>query len=357
MIEPPFSHDEPARLAALQGLGLLDTPLEERFERITRIAKTVFRAEIAAISLVEDDRQWFKSIQGLCATETSRKVSFCAHAIHKDDLLIVPDARVDPRFSGNPLVLGPPHIVFYAGRPLLADDGSRVGALCVIDSQPHHPTADELQALRDLGAIAEGQMRAAMQRGANEELFAEVAALRHRSRVDALTRVWNRASALEALDRSILTARREGSGVGVMMVDLDHFKPVNDTHGHVVGDEVLRVVAKRMLGAIREVDALGRYGGEEFIVALAPGATPKCARAVAERIRTAVSESPIDAEGVTLSVTTSVGVAVCSDVESCTPDDLIVAADDALYRAKEHGRDRVEITVLGESDSGSQAAA
>lgn len=351
MIEPTRRCTEEDRLRAVRGLGLLDTPLEERFERITRLARTIFRTRIAALSLVEEQRQWFKSIQGLCVSETSRQASFCTHALHEDDLLIVPDARVDPRFAHNPLVLGPPNIVFYAGRPIRAAQGAVVGAVCVIDSEPRTLDAEERQALRDLGAIAEAELSAAMERGANDELFAEVSALKHRSRIDPLTRVWNRGATLDALDLAIQRSARTNSGVAVLMADLDHFKAVNDTHGHVAGDEVLVEVAKRMLGSVRSVDALGRFGGEEFIAVLAPLDNASQAVDIAERMRTAIAGVPVRVQGVDLALTTSVGVAFTRQPKSCAPDALIAAADDALYRAKRRGRNRVEVSWACAADA------
>ena len=108
MIEPPLSPDEPFRLNSLRQLDLLDTPLEERFERITRLGRRLFQTPICAVSLIDADRQWFKSIQGLDAAQTSRDVSFCGHTILQHEILLVQDARLDPRFAKNPLVTGAP---------------------------------------------------------------------------------------------------------------------------------------------------------------------------------------------------------------------------------------------------------
>src|SRR5437660_3237533 len=118
MIPPALPADEPERLAALQALNVLDTPPEERFDRITRVAGRLFGVPIALVSLVDASRQWFKSVQGLAERETAREVSFCGHAILGDDAFVVPDARSDPRFADNPLVTGPLQVRFYAGQPL-----------------------------------------------------------------------------------------------------------------------------------------------------------------------------------------------------------------------------------------------
>jgi signal transduction histidine kinase len=150
--------DEPDRLAALYGLGILDTPPEERFDRITRLARRVFGTPIALVSLVDRNRQWFKSCLGLNATSTARDVSFCSHAVIARQPLVVLDPLADPRFRDNPLVLGEPHIRFYAGVPLYAAGGQPVGTLCVIDREPRPFDATDLEALSDLAAVVEREL-------------------------------------------------------------------------------------------------------------------------------------------------------------------------------------------------------
>lgn len=137
---------------------MLDTPAEERFDRITRIAKRHFGLPIALVSLVDTDRQWFKSNQGLDATETPRSLSFCGHAILGEDIFHVPDALEDRRFRDNPLVTGKPNIRFYAGAPLHAPSGERVGTLCILGSRPRELTAEDCAVLRDLADCVEGEL-------------------------------------------------------------------------------------------------------------------------------------------------------------------------------------------------------
>jgi PAS domain S-box-containing protein len=132
----PVGEDEPGRLAALHALGVLDTAPDAELDVITRLAADRFKSQIALVSLVDSERQWFKSRFGLEATHTCRSQSFCTHAIAGEGVMVVPDARRDPRFSANPLVQGPPHIRFYAGAPLILESGQRIGTLCVIDPAP-----------------------------------------------------------------------------------------------------------------------------------------------------------------------------------------------------------------------------
>lgn len=133
---------------------LLDTPPEERFDRFVRFAAEQLDAPIALMSLIDGQRQWFKSRVGLDVPQTSRDMSFCAHAILQPDLFVVEDANLDARFADNPLVTQAPHIRFYAGAPLCAPTGERLGTLCIIDTKPRSLTATERAVLRALGTLA-----------------------------------------------------------------------------------------------------------------------------------------------------------------------------------------------------------
>ncbi|MFC0155864.1 putative bifunctional diguanylate cyclase/phosphodiesterase [Xanthomonas dyei] len=159
---PPMS-DEATRLAVLRGLCLLDSPPDPVFETIAAMAASSLGAEIALVSLVDEHRQWFKARVGLEATEPPRDQAFCAHAIRSDEVMVVPDATLDPRFCDNPLVLGPPFIRFYAGAPLQLKDGHRIGTLCVIGTSPREGLDAEamtrLQGLRDLAVLRVENLR------------------------------------------------------------------------------------------------------------------------------------------------------------------------------------------------------
>jgi PAS domain S-box-containing protein len=170
MIPPALPPDELRRLQALHALCLLDTPPEERFERIVRTAVRLFRVPIALVSLVDADRQWFKARQGLEAPETPRSISFCGHAILTPDVFVVPDTHADPRFADNPLVTGGPHLGFYAGQPLHAPDGSRVGTLCLLDREPRAFSEADRAALADLAAWVELEFTALTVREARTAL-------------------------------------------------------------------------------------------------------------------------------------------------------------------------------------------
>jgi phosphoribosyl 1,2-cyclic phosphodiesterase/CheY-like chemotaxis protein len=161
----PLPEDEERRLATLYELGILDTPQEQRFDRLTRLAAAILDVPVALISFVDKDRQWFKSAYGLERGQTSREVSFCAHAVSSREMLIVPDALDDARFADNPMVSGEPHIRFYAGFPLFIA-GSCIGTLCACDIRPRYLDAEAVSLLRDVAALAELELqRAAVPNG------------------------------------------------------------------------------------------------------------------------------------------------------------------------------------------------
>jgi len=189
------------------------------------------------------------------------------------------------------------------------------------------------------------------------QLLAAEEALRHQATHDALTGLKNRRAILDMLDHECSRAGRTGQGVCVVMVDVDHFKTVNDTHGHHVGDQVLKDVARRLAGEVRSYEGIGRYGGEEFLIILSPCDSPHGAHQ-AERLRRALADRAVAAAGTNIPITASFGVAGCDAVQPCNGEALIQAADAAMYHAKQAGRNRIELArAVPPADDGTRRPA
>ncbi len=149
MMKPQMPHNEARRMALVNQLHILDTEPDKELDKITAAAQAYFDVPICLVTIVDENRQWFKSNVGLNACETERDVSFCGHAINHDETLYIPDANEDLRFRSNPLVRGEPYIRFYAGAPLILQPDLRIGTLCIIDRVPRELSEEQLAALRD----------------------------------------------------------------------------------------------------------------------------------------------------------------------------------------------------------------
>ena len=341
MSQTPKAVDEEQRLAALYRLNLLDTPADERFERITRLAALALSMPMAAISLVDRRRVWFKSVHGLTAHEFAREDSLCAHALNVEGPLLIPDLAQAPQFAIPRLAES---VRSYASYPLHAPDGSRVGGLCAMDRAPRVFDHAMARTLRDLAHLVETELQISALTRAQSMLTTDLDAVRGQLLRDSLTQIWNRAGILEILSREHARARRNRERLGVALVDLDHFKHINETHGHLIGDRVLRTAADRMVDAVRPYDAVGRYGGEEFLVVIVEH-EPQIIHSVAERIRHNISSAPVTADRRTFALTASVGVACVEPQIGSDIRTLVQAADDALYQAKRQGRNCVVVAA------------
>jgi diguanylate cyclase (GGDEF)-like protein len=271
-LKPPETpEDEELRLAKLRSLCLLSKGQEDRFDRFTRLAQKIFKAPIAMVSLVDEHRQWSISSAGLNVSEASRTVSFCGHAILGSDVFIIPDALKDERFHDNPLVLGEPHVRFYAGCPLTLEN-RRVGTLCIIDQAPRSLDEEQIEMLRDLAGVVEK----------------EVASTLLTTR-DGLTGLENRRGFLALAQQSLQLCTRQATPVSLLYLDLDDLKRINQVHGHQAGDDVLINLADRIMDVCRDSDVVARLGGDEFVVLLI-NATREQAEIVVDRIKKALAQ-------------------------------------------------------------------
>ncbi|WP_052402584.1 EAL domain-containing protein [Muricoccus aerilatus] len=321
MPSAPLPSDEAQRLVALRSLDLLDTPASEVFNSFVRVASRLFAVPLAAISLVDADRQWFKATVGLPMSETSRDASFSAHVIlQPDEVLWVPDARLDPRFCDNPNVLGASRIRFYAGVSLIGEDGHAVGTLSIADQTPRLLNDDEIASLRDLATGVSAAIR----------LHGMMRRLELDARSDPLTSLGNR----REFETSLKPFGSES--VALFLLDLDGFKGINDVFGHPGGDLALQEVGRRLQAVIRSGDCAFRLGGDEFAL-ICPGMASAEARfSLAERIHAAMADTFM-IDGQTVPLRTSIGIAVLPD-HAGSPQELVHLADVALYDAKRAGR-------------------
>jgi diguanylate cyclase (GGDEF)-like protein len=346
MTESNLHQDEVLRLAAVRRSGLLDTPAEDRFDRITRLACVALVAPMAGIALVDRYRVWFKSARGFAGRELQRDASVFAQALTNTEPIVIHDLRADPRFATDALVTGDVSARFFASVPLIGPAGHCIGVFCVMDHEPRVISADAIEVMRDLALVAESEIQLSAMSQTQSELANDLDVARRQLLRDSLTQTWNRAGILEILAREQSRARRNRQRLGVAMVDLDHFKNINDSHGHLVGDRVLRTVAERMIDAVRPYDAVGRYGGEEFLVVIVDQ-DQNVIGSIAERMRHNIARAPISANRKTLSITASIGVANLDSQHTIDLTELVQMADEALYRAKRGGRNRVVVAPGG----------
>lgn len=313
--------NEQDRLNSLQRYDIIDTPQEEAFDRITRLVRHVFDVPMSTITFIDGHRQWFKSRQGIAACEGGRGPALCAAAIAQDEPLVINDALADPLFAMNPLVTGEPHIRFYAGVRLCTPDGQNIGTLCAADTRPREFSKGHVAALSDLAKIVMSELE-----------------LRLLATTDSLTGALSRRGFREEADRAVALALRYRYDLSVIVFDLDHFKRINDTHGHPTGDMVLRETIATCTELLRKSDLVGRIGGEEFAILL-PQTQLAAAMDVAEKLRSAVAHQRLHASSGTFAITASFGI---TDLDPTITDidSLLQRADLALYEAKASGRDR-----------------
>lgn len=465
-----WNEKEARRLQAVRELEILDTAPEADFDDIVRLATMVFKVPISTVTILDAHRQWFKAAIGLDVRETARDISFCTHAIEQTDPLIVEDARKDKRFAKNPLVVGSPHLGFYAGVPLLNSENLAIGTFCIMDRMSRVLTDEEIDILKILAnqvmALLElrhernwlKQLLAELDRiyktlreseqrwsfalegagdgvwdwkvGTDEVFFSKrwkamlgyeedefpnhyqswraiihpedikqtVANLQNhldgnsesfrieyrirckddswlwvlarglvverdnagkptrmvgthtdiskrkeaeeliwrQANFDTLTGLPNRRMFFDRMSQEIKRATRGRQMFGVLFIDLDGFKQVNDALGHQAGDELLLEVSKRLTGCIRKSDTLARLGGDEFIVILSDVKQQTSVERIADKILKAMNQ-PFGIAGQNAEVTASIGISMFP-AHGLDGDSLISRADTAMYDAKDIGK-------------------
>lgn len=254
MKKPQIPENEKERLATLRAMRILDSSPEERYDRITSMAQRLFDVRIALVSLVDENRQWFKSKQGLDASETPRDISFCGHAILKDETFIVSDTFKDERFADNPLVTQQPKIRFYAGVPLSAPNHLVMGTLCLIDDQPRELTPIELDFLKDLAKLAE------------MELAKEGSTL-----VDEISGKADTRFFLTMVKYLLKYSKGMKFPSTMVMIDLPKTDQHEEIEGYSFRHTLLLEISRTLAKSVRHSDVVGRFARDSFYILL-----PKC---------------------------------------------------------------------------------
>lgn len=346
MLPPALPADEAERLASLRRMLLLDTPDEEAFDRITRIAQHLFRVPIALVSLIDANRQWFKSCIGLPVRETGRDISFCGHAILGDQPLVIPDTLADPRFADNPLVEGEPNIRFYAGVPLRNADGHNIGTLCIIDRIPRQLPAGELQMLIDLGVWAETALRLRQLSRGQQLLVQQLESSLQGKRIDPVLRVWDRDTMLQILQHELTDTTRQ-QPLMVAMLALDPYPQLLAHYDEGLADRALREVVVQLRSVLGEQDVIGRYVNSELLLIL-NGITPEQAGPLAETMQARIAAiEPLQTnDGKRHPLSISIGLVVLDTPVKLSVSDLLSFADQALFQARRHPARHIDISRI-----------
>jgi len=334
IVKPPADQ---FRLAALHRYNVLDTPSCLDFTFLTELAAKVCDVPYSFISLVDAERVWVKSYTGLALDSLPRDQCYCSLAVLGEASTEIADLTLDPRTASMPMTLGEPHMRMYSSVALTSSDGFAIGTLCVMDTKPGTLSDDQRRMLTRLSR----QVMALIELRANEKaLTASMRELELLATTDELTGLHNRRSLLQRLKFESARAKRFHSPLSAVMIDLDHFKHINDCYGHIVGDQVLAGVGRLLRDSVRVIDVPSRYGGEELCVLL-PNTPIEGALTFAETLRGKI-EAQLHHDGARLvPVTASLGVGAFDHMDIADGDALLRLADAAMYRAKQAGRNRV----------------
>lgn len=328
-VEATFRHLEQA--------GLAWGEVDQQILRVQRIGKNLFDVASCVVRFGNVPPDFADNARSAAAIETS----FCYDISASDEQVVVLDTRNHGSLGQHWAVVGPPNIRFYASHPVFGRDRSLAGCISLINYAPRAAFRDdERQLLADLAVLVERELELRSMNVSQLDLQKKNKNLRRKSLMDPLIGTWNRGAIMRILTIEAIRCDKAGAPLSLIVADLDYFKKINDTYGHPAGDAVLVKVASRLRSCIRPQEALGRYGGEEFLIVL-PGSSHATAVAVAERMRVAIASQPEAISGKTLNLTISAGVASTDLFPTATTEELISRADVALYAAKDAGRNRV----------------
>jgi len=332
----PPPENERQRLEALNELGILYTPLQSRFDKITRTICRLFYIPIAYVSLIDKDTQWIKSAQGLDLISTTRDASICAHTLAVDEYIVCEDLTKDKRFSDNEFVTSGLELRFYAGFTLKSR-GQNIGTLCLVDDKPRKFDQEDIATMRDMVSWAQTEIYLTQLSDVQVQLITDLDQAQRDAKIDGLTGLWNQVTTKQMLERAYQRHLLTDQPLTAMMVDIDNFKAINDEYGHPFGDKVIKDISEALRTSLRPTDSIGRYGGDEFLVILEDcpfNRSEELSQRILEHInalRFIHNEQEID-------VSISIGFSATDKQEILSQEHLLEAADRGLYKAKKSGR-------------------
>lgn len=336
--------NEQDQLASMRRMLSIGGPSSEDYVRTLRMARQLLQLPIAYVSIISEHCQCLAAVSGLPMAELPRKYSLCHRAVALGQLFACGDTQSDPDFQGNPMVTQAPFVRSFAAMPVRSAEGQYIGALCVADCAARQWRPEELEALSDLAFGLETVIALRFLAGSHGQALEQVGQLARVAHTDALTQLLNRRGISEMAHHAYTRCHLEGGGFAVAIIDLDHFKQVNDNYGHDAGDAALVVAAERLRQAVRGGDLVGRWGGEEFLMLL-PSARQDELAGIGQRLVQAL-RGPVLYQDQQFALSASVGLAWSSGKQQVFAlDALVKLADQALYLAKHNGRDRAEISA------------
>ncbi len=347
----PLPSNEAERLKDVVALGLLDSMPEPEFDRITRLARILFGTRSASLSLVDDDRVYFKSTSGLNVSELPRQGSFSAHTIVTDSQLVVLNTEQDDRFADNPLVKRSPKVRFYAGTPVTTPSGSRVGTLSIYDNEPRKQWSPvEAGLLGDLSELVSAELKYRLERKQYQSLLLELEKLKKKFgtdvQLDPLTGLADKRYLETAIKIAKDYADSEDRFLAFLYVEVHNISEINEEHGDAAGDSLLKEMADRLKAIIRGNDLALRIGGDQFLTLL-PGLqlTSGVERPVRALLQSALEPVPFG-EDKLLKIELSLGISYYPHSGSNSVQ-LIKEARAAMLSAKEAGCNCCAVSIKG----------
>ncbi len=335
----PIPSNELSRLSEIHAYGILDTLPEQEYDDIAMLSAHICNTPISIVAIIDETRKWHKAKFGIDKDSVPRDFAICSHTIMNNEILIVEDTHQHEIFRHIGMVTNPPYVRFYAGVPLTNSDGFSLGTLCVVDTKPNEINDYQIRALKALArqTVALLELRKSLHnsRKLQQQISEKNLHLKALCQTDDLTSLYNRRVLERELSRELKRSRRYGGSFSLMMIDIDHFKKLNDTQGHAAGDKAIIDIAKLLHLESRDTDVCIRYGGDEFII-LMSNTNVQQSMDIANRIRIKVKNQTTSLANLTVSI----GVAYI-DRFDLTEQTILKLADTSLYQAKNSGRNIV----------------